>query len=439
LKQLWPQQPEHSSSSLTPVDMTPVDMTPLDMEPLDMDRAREKIGGQMRKVIAFTLLVLSASLLPIINPIGSQAEEALNNGACKLQAATCLPVKFSKQLNSKALANPGLLIVDINSGEEVYNNLAETPRIPASVMKVLTGFTALTFLGGSKQFNTSIYSIESSTSMVIIGESDPWMTMYRSVSAKYGPAYAPDLIQKANRDNLDKLEIFYSGLYPSDVAGLRAHFIAKGVKLKFVETSRNSAELLAKEELYSISSATVDQMVKFLIRYSDNRLSDRLAQLAAVAHGYKKNKKGLQATYEDALLGLAIGIDGLNIQDGSGLSKSNRVSSRTVVEVLAKTRGQAQFKSLYQGMPTSGKTGTLKPRFKKTAPKAVGLVRAKTGWVNGTVSLAGYVTSGEKELVFAVLADRIPWTYSGRERARAAIDRLVGSLAAPKRQALVEQ
>ena len=206
-----------------------------------------------------------------------------------------------------------------------------------------------------------------------------------------------------------------------------------------VETSSQTTKLLAKEELHSISSATVDQMVKFIIRYSDNRLSDRLAQHAAVAHGYKKNKKGLQATYEDALLGLAIGIDGLKIEDGSGLSKNNRVSSRTVVEVLAKTRNQFQFKSLYKGMPTSGKTGTLKPRFKKTAPEAVGLVRAKTGWVNGTVTLAGYVTSGEKEYVFAVLADRIPWTYSGRERARAAIDRMIGSIAAPKIKSLVEQ
>ena len=396
----------------------------------------------MRKVITLVLLIVTASLLPIVNPIGSQAEEALKNATCKLQTSICLPAKFSKQLKSKALANPGLLIVDADSGEEVYNNLAERPRIPASVMKILTGFTALTFLGGSKQFKTSIYSIESSTSMVIIGESDPWLTMYRSVSAKYGPAYAPDLINKANKangDKLDKLEIFYSGLYSSDVAGLLAHFKANGIKLKLVKTSRQNAELLAAEELYSISSATVDQMVKFIIRYSDNRLSDRLAQHAAVAHGYEKNKRGLQATYEDALLGFAIGIEGLTIKDGSGLSKNNRVSSRTVVEVLAKTRGQFQFKSLYQGMPTSGKTGTLKPRFKTTAPEAVGLVRAKTGWVNGTVTLAGYVTSGEKEYVFAVLADRIPWTYSGRERARAAIDRMIGSLAAPKIEVLREQ
>jgi D-alanyl-D-alanine carboxypeptidase len=62
----------------------------------------------------------------------------------------------------------------------------------------------------------------------------------------------------------------------------------------------------------------------------------------------------------------------------------------------------------------------------------VGLIKAKTGWVNGTVSLAGYITQGEKELVFAVLADRIPRYYSATERARAAIDRMIGSLASPR-------
>jgi D-alanyl-D-alanine carboxypeptidase len=108
------------------------------------------------------------------------------------------------------------------------------------------------------------------------------------------------------------------------------------------------------------------------------------------------------------------------------------VTARTVVSLLTAIRNLPEYAAIYEGLPKSGKTGTLKTRYKKTAPEAVGLIRAKTGWVNGTVSLAGYITAGEKELVFAVLADRIPRYYSATERARSSIDRMVASLAAPK-------
>lgn len=109
-----------------------------------------------------------------------------------------------------------------------------------------------------------------------------------------------------------------------------------------------------------------------------------------------------------------------------------------VVDLLTKIRAIPEYQSLYQGLPTSGKTGTLKKRFKESAPDAVGLVKAKTGWVNGSVSLAGFITSGDKEYAFAVLADRIPRYYSATERARVAIDRMIGSLAKPANTEVLE-
>ena len=358
--------------------------------------------------------------------------------SCQLTAPSCVPKKFLKQAVSKSLADPAILVLDPTDRSELHWNRPDSPSIPASVLKILTSFTALTYLGGSRQFVTSVHTIESSTSLVIIGQKDPWLTMYRSVSAKYGPAYAPDLILKnLPKDELKegkriKREIFYSGLYPSDLAGLTAILKERNVRLTFTPVTKSQAELLAFEQTYQILSPSVNEMVKFAVLFSDNRLSQRLAEHAALAHGYKKNAKGLQQTFQDALLSKTIGIDGLVIKDGSGLSKENRVTARTVVSLLTAIRNSPEYAAIYEGLPKSGKTGTLKTRYKKTAPEAVGLIRAKTGWVNGTVSLAGYITAGEKELVFAVLADRIPRYYSATERARASIDRMVASLAAPK-------
>jgi len=67
----------------------------------------------------------------------------------------------------------------------------------------------------------------------------------------------------------------------------------------------------------------------------------------------------------------------------------------------------------------------------KDAPSAVGLVRAKTGWIDTTVSLAGYVTSGEKQYIFAVIADRITNRESARGAARVTIDKMLSTIARP--------
>ena len=390
----------------------------------------------MRRAIKhLALSILLAFTLATSSAHGIELEETQS---CQLTAPSCVPKKFLKQASSKSLADPAILVMDPNDSTELHRNRPDSPSIPASVLKILTSFTALTYLGGSKQFVTSAYTMESSTSLVIIGQKDPWLTMYRSVSEKYGPAYAPDLILKnVPKDELKegkkiKREIFYSGLYPSDIAGLTAILKERNVRVTFIPVTKSQAELLALEQSYQILSPTVNEMVEFAVRFSDNRLSQRLAEHATLAHGYKKNAKGMQQTFQDALLSKTIGIDGLVIKDGSGLSKENRVTARTVVSLLATIRNAPEYAAIYKGLPKSGKTGTLKTRYKKTAPNAVGLIRAKTGWVNGTVSLAGYITAGEKELIFAVLADRIPKYYSATERARASIDRMVASLASPK-------
>jgi D-alanyl-D-alanine carboxypeptidase/D-alanyl-D-alanine-endopeptidase (penicillin-binding protein 4) len=384
---------------------------------------------------AITIVALFALLFSTAPAIGIELEQAQS---CQLTAPSCVPKKFLKQASSKSLADPAILVIDPTDLTELHRNRPDSPSIPASVLKILTSFTAITYLGGSKQFVTSAHTMESSTSLVIIGQRDPWLTMYRSVSEKYGPAYAPDLILKnLPEDELKegkkiKREIFYSGLYPSDIAGLTAILKERNVRVTFTPVSKSQAELLAFEQSYQILSPTINEMVEFAVRFSDNRLSQRLAEHATEAHGYKKNVKGLQQTFQDALLSKTIGIDGLVIKDGSGLSKENRVTARTVVSLLAAIRNLPEYAAIYEGLPKSGKTGTLKTRYKKTAPEAVGLIRAKTGWVNGTVSLAGFITAGEKELIFAVLADRIPKYYSATERARASIDRMVATLAAPK-------
>ena len=354
----------------------------------------------------------------------------------KLWAATIALVLISspaqalhsleKFATAKQLASPGLLIMDPTDGRVIVQNESEKLRIPASVLKLISTTSALHFVGPEKQFTTKIFKTDAPGEFVIKGTLDPWLTSNLSFAKKNKQRFLPSLITKANTDNLNKLKIYYTGLYERDTIDLALNQKQKGIKLAFEKVDGAKATELIRDEVATLTSVPLSEMVKFVILWSDNRLADRLAKDSARAIGYPTTGKGLTTTFKQALNEIGVDHTGLQVKDGSGLSKENKVSAKTVVELLMKIRNNPVFVSIYEGLPIGGETGTLQKRFLNTAPNAVGHVHAKTGWVNNSVTMAGYVEEGEKEYVFAILADGITPTFTARNKARAAMDRLLG-------------
>ena len=172
-------------------------------------------------------------------------------------------------------------------------------------------------------------------------------------------------------------------------------------------------------------------MVKFAILWSDNNLANRLVLNASSVAGYGMSNLGVSMTINDAVARLEVDPTGLEIFDGSGLSKENRVTAKLVAELLQKIRDDPKFLPIYEGLPVSGVSGTLEKRYLTTAPQAVGLVHAKTGTLDGTVSLAGYVDSGDRQYIVVAIADHIHVGSVPTNAARTTIDKLFGKLAAP--------
>ena len=135
--------------------------------------------------------------------------------------------------------------------------------------------------------------------------------------------------------------------------------------------------------------------------------------------------------FQKTLKELEVDSTGLSVADGSGLSHDNRVSAKLLGDLLVKIYKDPRFAGVIESLPDGGVNGTLNERFIKTAPNAVGLVHAKTGTLNGTVTLAGYIESGDHEYVFVVLADRLSRTYSAAKIARDTLDRYLGRIALP--------
>lgn len=356
-------------------------------------------------------LALLLVLLLLINPLEASASDTLN-----------------KYVNSKHLANPGLLILDPVDGQVVSQSEPDSLRVPASVLKLVSATSVLHFVGGETRYTTKIFATEIENTFLLRGSLDPWMTSNLTLARKNGQKYLPSLISRANSSNSKKITIYHTGLFEKDRYDLSVNLKKKGIKTVFKEVDSEKATQLATVELSSLTSLTVSEMVKFITLYSDNNLANRLAMAAARRVGFERNGKGITQTFKLALQEIGVNSEGLIAKDGSGLDKDNRLSTRTLVELLTKIRNDPKFQAIYEGLPVAGKSGTLRKRFIEDGSEAAGLVKAKTGWLRNTVTLAGYVKSADKEYVFAIMADGITPTLSGRNKARAAMDRLLGSI-----------
>lgn len=114
---------------------------------------------------------------------------------------------------------------------------------------------------------------------------------------------------------------------------------------------------------------------------------------------------GGSQSVQQALTGLGIDTNGYRLRDGSGLSRNNLATPRTLVSTLRAmyhARGNEVFLA---SLPVAGISGTLKNRLRQTT--AQGTVRAKTGSLRGVRALSGYLDHPEYgTLVFSIITNQ---------------------------------
>ena len=353
-------------------------------------------------------------------------------------APESIPAVFNELLKVPTLSNPAMIVIDGTSGQIVYEKNIYSQRKPASVMKVLAGAVTLDYLDPQSVFNTTINIAPEDKTIIIRGSLDPWISLDHKVARKMNRASLPYMgfntlsaVKEANGGSLKNYKVIYSNLYSQDVSNLKAFWAKRGFKPVFKSVSDDEAFVAQGDLIASENSPSVKQILNWMMLWSDNLLADRLARLAARAAGYSLDIKGVDTIFHNLLLQFEIDGSKLVVADASGLSKKNKITAKLMGELLYKIRKEEKYGLLYESLPIGGVSGTLENRFITTAPAAVGLVRAKTGTLNGTATLAGYVQSTDREYVFVTLADDIAKGNAALNKARAAIDRVLGRIAAP--------
>ncbi|XLW76487.1 D-alanyl-D-alanine carboxypeptidase/D-alanyl-D-alanine-endopeptidase [Arsenicicoccus dermatophilus] len=193
----------------------------------------------------------------------------------------------------------------------------------------------------------------------------------------------------------------------------------------------------AATPLAGIRSATIADQLAVALDRSDNALTEALARQAAVharaVPAARAEFAPVAAWVQASLPRLGYDVRGLRLADACGLSPGTLVPARLVGDLLTagSTGRDPGLARVVADLPVAGLSGTLSERYVAGPARAgAGLVRAKTGTLTGTSSLAGTVVDVEgRTLAFAVLANDVP-AATGTLGARDALDALATRLAA---------
>jgi D-alanyl-D-alanine carboxypeptidase/D-alanyl-D-alanine-endopeptidase (penicillin-binding protein 4) len=185
----------------------------------------------------------------------------------------------------------------------------------------------------------------------------------------------------------------------------------------------------AKPLLASVASPPMSELVQRMLGRSDNDLAEALSRHIAIATGHPASFAGGVAAVKAAIASLGVDSSGLAMVDASGLSSLDRVRPATLVALLrlAIAPGHDRLASILSGLPVAGFYGTLNGRFGGLADAGAGVIRAKTGTLDGVVALAGYLQeSSGATLVFATIVTGVAKTAA--VTTEAALDRLTAGL-----------
>ncbi len=348
---------------------------------------------------------------------------------------------------------------------------------PASTLKLLTAATALAALGPEHRFRTTVVT-DSPREVVLVGGGDPLLTDTRprepgypspatlsqlaaatarslasegrtrvrlrydtslfsgpSVSPRWEPDYVlDDVVSPITPLWVDEgREVAGFAARSADPAAVAADRFAaaltdRGVTVLGTPMPRRAAT--GATELAAVESAPLVEIVQHMLEASDNEAAEVLLRQAAIASGRPGSFAAGVDTMRSTLERLGVDLAGARLYDGSGLSRDNRLSVRTLLDTLtvAASPEHPELNAVATTLPVAGFTGSLAYRFAEDADGGLGVVRAKTGTLTGVHGLAGVVaTATGRPMAFVVLADRVPVPRT--LDARAQLDLVAATLA----------
>lgn len=384
---------------------------------------------------------------------------------------------FSKVSGNRDLGTLYASVVDTSTGKELVG-IRESEQTPsASVMKLFTGAASIMYLPPEYRAETSVWTVDQDPGTIVLhGGGDhalsrlvsPHYTTYATPArlstlasrtlAKLptdmvinriivddsffeGVAYNPwwfgsdrvngyvspitGIAVDAGRINPDLTDKKYDGTRVSDpVAQAGAYFRkALGSRAKTAALDFYMYPWHSYKKVASVTSAPVTTWIDHAMKVSDNTETEYLIRHVLKASNRGTNYTDIQPQISGMLESFGISSKGLVMKDAAGLAQDDRVTAKLVTALLNEAaQADSPIATLGGYLATTSSIGTISSRF--NGPNAVvrGKIQAKTGFIPGVYSLAGYVIAKD--------GHRIAWAFFARGKGigggtRTAIDSLV--------------
>jgi D-alanyl-D-alanine carboxypeptidase/D-alanyl-D-alanine-endopeptidase (penicillin-binding protein 4) len=342
----------------------------------------------------------------------------------------------------------------------VASRSADTPYLGASTQKLMTGAAALAVLGPESTFTTRVTAAgDPATGAVdklfLVGGGDPLLSTAdfrayldsdpqtagtpstsmetladavvakgvrrvnslvvddtRQDSVRYLPQWSPSYKAEGQIGPLGALTVNHGfsrfvgksksavddgALYAGDQFArlLRAH----GVTVNGATVHGRESE--GANEVARIDSAPVSAIVAESVSSSDNGGTEDLIREIGVKAAKDGSTAAGVAAATAKLAELGVPMTGVNLVDGSGLARDNRVTCRALAYTMD-LGVRPEFEALLHGLSVAGVSGTLADELIGTGLE--GKLRGKTGFLNGVTGLAGIVDVG-RPLRFALVVN----------------------------------
>ena len=361
-------------------------------------------------------------------------------------------------------ATTGVSVIDVATGTELVDHQASAPLTPASSNKVLTAWASLSALGGGHRMETR--AVLSGSTVTLVGGGDVLLAADAGdPSAVVGHAGLGDLARAAAAEltgqgvtsvsvALDDtmfagptwnsgwesgneawvgqiqpimvdVTAYGSTGYPADPAMEAARAFSQALSAAGItvtgEVTRAAAPAGATK-LASVQSAPLADVLSVSIKASDNTMTEVEGRVLAAATGREASFTGAAQAVREQLQADGFDVTGLTLVDVCGLAKGDKVPARLLAQIIARAAGAdggTVGRDLLTALPVGALDGTLSDRYVGTS--AAGVVRAKTGSLDQTVSLTGtVVTADGRLLAYSVIIDGFP--EGGMWSARTAMD-----------------
>ncbi|MFD9699685.1 D-alanyl-D-alanine carboxypeptidase/D-alanyl-D-alanine-endopeptidase [Lentzea sp. NPDC059081] len=170
--------------------------------------------------------------------------------------------------------------------------------------------------------------------------------------------------------------------------------------IEFTGDVRRAAAPAGAAVLASDQSQTLGQLLTPLMKDSNNMLAEVLVKSAG--RSFTNGVNQLSTKWS----GLGVDPNGVEVFDGSGMSRLDQFSPDALASILIKAKTKPWFSTWQATLPVAGVDGTLVNRMKNTP--AAGNVKAKTGSLSGVSALSGYVrTAAGRDLVFSIVQNNV--------------------------------